>query len=286
MRAIFFISLFSLGQLAFGQDFLSWKFNDRYFSLSAGVGAVTYFGELNSSFKINGRIKLSSLALEVRLFNRIAARIEGTYYAMEGSDRQAANGSFEQQRNLSFSSKNSEGNIQLLYYLKPYKGNYYNRWKWDSYVGTGVGITSYNPYAELQGKKYFLRNIPTEPNKKYGNATLVIPVIAGIKFRVNKFTNLNLEIGYRFTTTDYLDDVSTRFPESNEIFLIDQLANRRDDISLVNADAYDLLIPGAKRGDPSKNDSYLFINFKVELFLPKDLLSRGKGGLKKSSIKW
>lgn len=285
MRVVFFFSFFSLGQLVFGQNFLSWKFNDRYFSLSAGVGAVTYFGDLNSQNKIDGRIKLSSFALEARLLNHISTRIESAYYAMEGSDSQAEEGSFEQQRNLSFASKNLEGNLQVLYYLKPYKGIYYNRWKWDPYVGIGIGITSYNPFAKLRGEKYFLRKLPTEPNKKYGKTTLIIPVTAGMKFRVNKYSNLIFEAGYRYTTTDYLDDVSTVFPEPNKIFLIDQLANRRDEIKVVNQDAYDALIPRARRGDKHKKDSYLFVSVKVEIYLPKNLLSGAKSNLKQSFAK-
>ena len=285
MRIAFFITTFLLTQLALGQNFLSWKFNDRYFSFSAGAGAVTYFGDLNSQYKINGRIKLSNLALEVRLLNHFSARIEGAYYNMEGNDSRAELGSFEEQRNLSFASTNLEGNFQVLYYLKPYKGDYYRRGQWDPYLGAGVGITSYNPYAELLGEKYFLRDIPTEPDKKYGNTTLVIPVTAGIKFMINDFTNLIFEVGYRYTTTDYLDDVSTVFPETNEIFLIDQLANRRDEIPVVNEEAYDALIPGSMRGDDTKRDSYLFIGLKVEIYLPKNLLTIGKGGLKKSNAK-
>lgn len=286
MRIALFLSIFSISQLAISQNFLSWKFNDRYFSLSTGVGAVTYFGDLNSQNKINGRIKLTNLALEARLLNHVSARIEGAYYTMEGDDsRTAEDGSFEQQRNLSFASRNLEGNFQLLYYLKPYKGDYYSRWKWDPYVGVGVGITTFNPFAELGGEQYFLRKLPTEPDKKYGKTTLVIPVTAGIKFLVNDYTNLIFEAGFRYTTTDYLDDVSTIFPESNEIFLIDQLANRRDEIRVVNQNAYDALIPGARRGDNVKRDSYLFLSLKVEIYLPNNPFSGRKSSLKKSSAK-
>ncbi len=262
--------------MASSQNFLSWKFSDRYFSFSAGTGAVTYFGDLNSSNKINGRIKLSSLAIEARLLNHISARIEGNYFTLEGSDSKAEEGSFEQQRNLSFTSKNLEGNFQVLYYLKPYTGDYFSRRSWEPYIGIGVGITSYDPYAELSGKKYYLRKIPTEPDKKYGKTTLSIPVTSGIKFRVNETVNLIFEVGYRFTTTDYLDDVSTIFPEDYPNFTVEQLSNRRDEINVVNQAAYDLIVDGAKRGDMSKTDSYLFLSLKAEVFLPKNFLSGNK----------
>ena len=277
MKVTFFLTLFSFCQLALGQDFLSWKYNDRYFSLSAGTGAATYFGDLNSSNKINGRVKLSTIGLEARLLTHVSARVEGAYYTLEGKDSRADPGSYEQQRNLSFTSKNLEGNLQLLYYLKPYGGDYYNRWNWDPYVGAGVGITTFRPYTELLGEKYILRNIPTEPDKNYGKTTLVVPLTAGIKFFINNFTNLIVELGYRFTKTDYLDDVSTTFPEDYPNFTVEQLANRRDEIKVVNKDAYDALINGAARGDDSQKDSYLFISLKAELFLAPNLFLRRKG---------
>ena len=285
MRVTLFLTIFSISQLAVGQNFLSWKFNDRYFSLSAGTGAVTYFGDLNSTNKINGRIKLSTLGLEARLLSHVSARIEGSYYTMDGSDSRAEDGSFEQQRNLSFTSRNLEGNFQLIYYLKSYSGDYFSRWQWDPYIGTGIGITSYNPYTELLGEKYFLRQVATEPDKKYGKTTLIVPITAGIKFKVNDFTNLIFEVGFRYTTTDYLDDVSTTFPEIYPNFTIEQLSNRRDEINVVNQSAYDALVNGAKRGDSKAHDTYLFVSLKAEIFLPKNLLSGGIGGLRKSTVK-
>ncbi|MCP4459548.1 MAG: hypothetical protein GY816_16225 [Cytophagales bacterium] len=285
MRIAIFFSLLFIGHLVCGQNFLSWKFNDRYFSLSAGTGSVTYFGDLNPQHKISGRVKLSTLGIEARLLNHVSARIEGAYYTLQGSDSRAADGSFEQQRNLSFTSRNLEGNFQVLYYLKEYTGDYYSRWDWDPYIGVGVGITTYNPYTELLGKKYLLRPLATEPDKEYGKTTLVMPITAGIKFRVNDFANLIFELGFRYSTTDYLDDVSTTFPETYPNFTIEQLSNRRDEIKVVNQDAYDALVNGAQRGDNSSKDSYLFIGLKAEIFLPKNFLSGGNGGLKKSSVK-
>ena len=286
MRLILKGLLICLAVSAHSQNFLSWKYNDRYFSLAAGTGSVTYFGDLNSQSKPNGRIKQVSLDLEARLLTHVSARIGGAYYQLEGRDDRSEIGSFEYQRNLSFESNNYEFNFQLLYYLKPYSGDYFSRPKWDPYFGGGVGMTWYNPYTSLNGEKYYLRDIATEPNKKYGNSTLVIPLTAGIKFKVNDFTNLNFELGYRFTTTDYLDDVSTVFPEGGEVFSIaDQLANRKDEIPLVNLQAYDQLIPGANRGNNGKQDTYLFASFKVEIFLPNELFVGSKPKLKKSSIK-
>jgi hypothetical protein len=256
------------------QNFLSWKYSDRYFTLALGTGSATYFGELNSTNGISSKPQLISLGLEARLLNHFSARIEAAKYTLDADDSNAIEGSFEQQRNLSFSSNNWEGNFQVLYYLKPYKGDYFRRWQWDPYVGLGVGISSYNPSTDSKGTTYFLRDVPTEPNKNYGVTTLIVPLTAGVKFKINDFTNLNLELGYRFTTTDYLDDVSTVYADlSDQSLTLQDLSNPKDLIKTVNLNAYNKLVPGAKRGDQSNKDSYMFIMLKVEIYLPPNLFS-------------
>jgi hypothetical protein len=274
MRRTLLFCLLITGFTVQSQNFLSWKYSDRYFTLALGTGSATYFGELNSNHRISTKPQLVSLGLEARLLNHFSARIEGAKYALEADDSQAVEGSFEQQRNLSFSSKNWEGTFQVIYYLKPYKGDYFRRWQWDPYVGLGAGISSYNPTTESKGTTYYLRELPTEPNKNYGVTTLIVPLTAGVKFKINDFTNLNLELGYRFTTTDYLDDVSTVYPDlSDQSLVLQDLANPKDLIKTVNLNAYNKMVPGAKRGDETNKDRYLFIMLKAEIYLPPNLFS-------------
>lgn len=259
-----------------GQNFLSWKYNDRYFSLSAGTGMASYMGDIDT-FRPEAGLQAVNLGLEARLLTHFSARVEGTYYQLSADDANAREGSFERQRNLSFTSNNWEANLQIVYYFRPYNEDYYSRWQWDPYLAAGIGFTTYNPYTELQGEKYFLREIPTEPGKDYGSVAMIIPVSAGIKFKVSDFVNINFEVGYRHTNTDYLDDVSTTYPTTYPNFTVEQLSNRKDEIPLVNAEAYDQLVPGAQRGDNKKRDTYILALLKVEVYLPNQLFSK-KGG--------
>lgn len=253
------------------QDFLSWKYSDRYFSLQLGVGSATYFGDITTKLRSNPAAY--NLGYEVRLFSQVGARLEGSYYKIEGKDRWAEFGSFNQQRNHKFASENGEVNLQMIYYLKPYKGDYYARWRWDPYVGIGVGATSYNPYREYKGEKFYLRELATEADKKeYGSVAIVIPATAGIKFKVNDVMNLTFELGYRLAMTDYLDDVSGKYPNPNDTpddLLLNDLANPKDLIQTVNTEAYQELVAGTKRGNNSNLDGYLFMMLKVEFYLAR-----------------
>ena len=57
------------------------------------------------------------------------------------------------------------------------------------------------------GVKYKLRPLQTE-GKSYENIAICVPAGFGIKKAFNSQGGIKLEAGYRFTNTDYLDDVS------------------------------------------------------------------------------
>ena len=77
-----------------------------------------------------------------------------------------------------------------------------------------------------------------------------------------------MEIGYRFTTTDYLDDISTDYAKDNELpFAESYIFASRSDEAFARGDA-DLPNRGFYgtnantspiRGNPENNDGYLMI---------------------------
>ena len=87
------------------------------------------------------------------------------------------------------------------------------------YITFGVSVFSYDPYAYLNGQKYFLRTLGTEgqgstlyPDRKpYTSMSLAVPLGVGFKYAINYKTNVGFEVVYRFTNTDYLDDVSKTY---------------------------------------------------------------------------
>ena len=256
------------------QSFFNWQYNDRYFSLIAGTGMTAYFGELNDNNRIRKEFSNISLGLEARLLSRVAARAEVIYYSLEGDDIYAKDSSFNRQRNLSFFSRNFEANLQGIVFLRKYPGTYHKRWAVDPYMGIGVGVTLFNPTAELDSVTYKLREHNTE-GVRYNNFALVLPLTFGVKLRFNEFVNFNMELGYRYAFTDYLDDVSTVFIE-NDGSIAGQLSNRKDEVRtrdneffIVNQEHYDAQVAGAPRGNPDRRDSYLHVSFRLEVFLPR-----------------
>jgi hypothetical protein len=87
------------------------------------------------------------------------------------------------------------------------------------YVTMGVGVFSYDPYAYLNNQKVFLRPLGTEgqglaeyPDRKpYNTMAICFPLGVGIKYALNDRMNIGFEIVHRFTSSDYIDDVSKTY---------------------------------------------------------------------------
>ena len=277
LLSVYFLVFFHFS--GYSQTFLNWQYNDRYFSVSSGTGWSMYFGELNHNQSFEKGLNTSSLSVEARLYSRLSARINIQRYKISGSDTQASDSTFEHQRNLSFFSTNYELSLIGQYYFKKYAGKYHLRRNFEPYLFLGVGGTFYSPKATLDDKEYNLREHRTE-DQSYSPVALIIPAGVGVKAKINAFIDLILEAGFRYTFTDYLDDVSDRYVA--KVGIADQLANRSSGVSLLTEDGE--IGPGHIRGNPKNNDHYLLINLQLSIYLPHDLLNKKVGQRKKEKF--
>lgn len=283
-RLIPLILLFTCFEVL-AQDFKSWKYLDRYYSLQLGTGKNTYFGELSHDNRLQQGLSHISLALEARLTSRLAARAELNGFKLNGNDNRAADSTYARQRNLSFQSLNGEINLQGVFFFKSYNGDFFRRDPFDPYLAGGIAMTYLQPQAKLNGVTYNLREFRTE-GINYSPITMAFPIALGVKMRLNDFLNFNVEASYRLTFSDFLDDVSTSFPTNVSDTLRAALSNRKDEVGVVNQQAYDQLSAGGARGNPRNNDHYFFLSFRIELFLPPGFLSGGSRGafIRKSDV--
>ncbi|MFY0624728.1 MAG: hypothetical protein JXR07_00420 [Reichenbachiella sp.] len=282
-KLILIVTLLVCSQWGFSQSFLNWQLRDRYFSVYAGAGFAGYFGDLTNGHPMSNGLSSYNLGVEARLYSKIAARVQGSYYRIEGSDHNASDSSYNQQRNLSFQSKNWEWQFQAMYYFFHYRDKYHKRRTYEPYAAIGIGQTFYNPKADYRGVSYDLRSAGLESGT-YGKSAMVIPVSLGVKAAFNEFLNLAVDIGYRYAFTKHLDDVSGStsgpFDQGTPEYF---LSNRHDQIPIVNQQAYDSFTTGSQRGNGT-NDSYITINFSIELYLPKDVFKFRKDKNQKEKI--
>jgi hypothetical protein len=193
------------------------------------------------------------------------------HYAQVGYADKYSNNEYQRRRNLSFNSDIWElaltGDFNFFRF-EPGNPEY----QFTPYVTLGVGLFNYDPYAYLSGQKYFLRPLGTEgqgsaayPNRQpYSPMAFCFPIGMGVKYNLRNNINVSLEASYRFTTTDYLDDVSSSYAGASA-FTAGSPAYYLQDRS------YEMGTPigekGKQRGFSGQKDQYLFVELGLSFTL-------------------
>lgn len=143
------------------------------------------------------------------------------------------------------------------------------------YVIAGIGGCHYNPQAKHNNHWVDLRPLHTEGQgftagrAAYKSLTWCLPVGAGIKYDPGGLLLWRLEMVYRFTGTDYLDDVSLNYIDPALFFTY--LPATRAAIAAQLADRRGNGNPGAQRGNPHNRDAYFDCSLKIALALNRRL---------------
>lgn len=276
MKKSAFITLFAVMLLSevSAQSFYAVR-RERTFIAVAGSGSSSYFGELKNPGKtIDPKVNIA-LGLQTYLTKRLNVRAEFTYFTLKGDDAKADDGS-RRRRNLSFTSGNFELSATGAYNLLPNGHRFYQRPMINIYPFAGIGVMYMNPRAELDGQKYSLQPLQTE-GVKYSRVQPVIPYGFGARLKMGPFFNLSIEGGWRLTFTDYIDDVSTVYPDP---------ASFSNPAAAALSMRYATPVPaGTQRGNPDKNDGYFLLNAKVEYYLPHNFFGAGNRKLYSSKRK-
>ena len=218
-------------------------------TIYGGLGFATYYGDLCEGIdcmKLRPQLGVGALYRLKYAGERIHIKSELNYFRLYATD-------YHPRRNLSFRSNNLELYTSAMISLFPYEKHKSRRTKFDPYLFIGVGLVYYVPQAQLNGSWYNLRKLETE-GKHYAPIAPMIPY--GFGTRVNMGTNWNamFEAGYRWTFTDYLDDVSG--------------AGYKDLNSFDNSTAKQLSYRSSEsglrtRGNPNKNDGYFIFTARL-----------------------
>jgi hypothetical protein len=244
----------------------------------ASVGLSHYFGDLNPDLSLKHPKFAAGLFYRKQFNNYISVKLAGDYAFLGYSDKYSSN-PVQQLRNLSFNTNIWELSVNGEFNFFKFLPNF-REFSFTPYVGIGVGIFSYDPYTYLNGEKIYLRPIGTEgqgsplypDRKQYGPTAICFPLTLGVKYAVNPKTNVFAEFSYRFTTTDYIDDVSTTYaPDAYP-----QLDANGNPTTwyLLQDRSYEyggnIGIKGRQRGNSTQKDSYatlkVGISFNLETY--------------------
>ncbi|MBK8808938.1 MAG: hypothetical protein IPO21_20825 [Bacteroidales bacterium] len=212
------------------------------YEVFAGIGATNFLGELGGSDKVGSNflsdleISMTRPALTVGgrywIKSRLIFLTSFTYGTLWGNDSRT-NEIYRNERDLHFRSSIWEwqNRIELTllaakrtsrYNLKRVRGRK-NGNKFSIDVYAGISTFYFNPKQKVDGRWYTLKTIGTEgqnfseTRKPYSRLQVGIPVGLEVKYLLNRKWSVGIDIGPRFTFTDYLDDVSTTYADVDKI---------------------------------------------------------------------
>lgn len=238
----------------------------QYMEVGVLTGAANYQGELQKKAWESEETHLAyGVYARYNVNKFLAVKLQGLYGEVSGNDLNHRAIDEDRMRNLSFSSSILEASLTAE--INVFGFDVRGKAGSSFYLYGGVGGFKFNPRAELNGIEYDLQPLGTEGQNENGNRYALIsasfPVGIGFKISASPRLNITMDYGLRFTMTDYLDDVSTIYPDVAQLNNIDPIAAA---LSYRAPEFNESATPnpfGDNRGDATSNDKYMI--FSVSL---------------------
>ncbi len=234
------------------------------FGISAG--AVNYAGELDDNFSLQFTKPGVGIHATALFFSRVHVRLaffHGRMGAHDGGLLAANN-----RRNLDFYTDIDELSLVFMYKFQNRKRGFTKRNFVTPYIFAGAAGFMFNPKTNFNGKTYELQKVGTEGQNLGGNypkpyqlQQISIPFGIGFMIKITQKFDFGGECGFRKTFTDYLDDVSTFYPDKN------QLRAKEGEIAVQLSDrSTDPAAHNRVRGNPTNKDWYVYTNFHLTYY--------------------
>ncbi len=242
----------------------------RGLEIGPWAGASVYFGDLNTDFKLNRPNVAGGFAARYNFNHRLAARLSFNYGRIEAYDSDSSN-PFELNRNLNFQNDIYDGTAQFEFNFLPYFHGHKDHF-FTPYAYAGISVFTHSPKTRTDaGQLVELRDLGTEGQMRgdeYLTINGAITYGLGIKWDLSYEISMDVNVGLRNARTDYLDDVSTLYPDRTDLIRQrGQIAYDLSDRSLALDTAGDRIDrQGEQRGDDSLMDKYIFAGIGINYY--------------------
>ncbi|HZY79258.1 MAG TPA: DUF6089 family protein [Cyclobacteriaceae bacterium] len=287
-----------------------------YSAIGVSVNALNYYGDLAPRpNRVSTDISFTKPGFGLNFMHRFGPRytVLATFMGgtLRGSDAESAdkndlnNGVYRYKRNLSFKNNIQELSVVAVLDLFKNDGNYIARVKWTPYAFVGIGMFHHQPKALAPatgvngaplpeaGNWVKLRELGTEGqyatlqetdansgNKPYSLFQAAIPFGIGARLRLTEVLDLWADIGFRYTFTDYLDDVSRNYVDLGALNsdLAKAMSYRTNELKLATSTnsyvgrdgqtytvepGYGQEHPDNMRGSKADRDIYMVTSFRL-----------------------
>lgn len=249
----------------------------QYMELGVAGGFSQYFGDLQPDYEVSNNDASFGFFARYNWRRNWAIKAQFLQTTLSGDDaNQKGFNTFEVNRNLNFKARLFELGLQ----------GEWNITKFDiradktmaPYLFGGLALIYSNPQTRLGDRWYDLQPLGTEGQtleggKKYSKIAIGFPLGMGMKISLSERINIGLDFGYRFTLTDYLDDVSGVYPN---LALLEEQNPIASQLSFRSPEILPQLAGnpvGKTRGNPNTKDGYFIghITFSFNLAEGYDL---------------
>ncbi len=257
----------------------------EHHEIGVTFGAANYFGDLQPKlFPSYGYEPMAGIVYKYFMSPRVGIRLGASYTNLTAADS-LSNIPVNQQRNLSFSTRLFEVHAALELNLLPIEIMDH---KVTPYIFGGISAFYFDPYADdAAGDKVYLRPLSTEgeglpmypDRKQYSLVNMAFPFGGGMKFFIGHRIMLTGELGFRYTNTDYLDDVSKSYVNLDTLQAYKGTIAKQMSYRGNTTAKWDHNNPnyGFQRGDSKSNDWFWYANVTVTVYFrafgnPKEYL--------------
>jgi hypothetical protein len=238
------------------------------------AGTSSYYGDLQDKlFPEGGYRGCGGLTYKYFPHPSVGFRFGATYASLYGADSLSASTAVKR-RNLNFQTNIFEASAGIEANMIPVD---FDEYKFSPYAFAGIALFYYNPYTMGNNdEKVYLRPLSTEgqglrqyPDRRvYSLVNVGFPLGFGLKTLIGNKVLISTEIGFRYTATDYLDDVSKSYVNMDTLFKYKgkqsvDLSFRTDELP-----NWDGNYPNDKfvRGNNMKTDWYWFAGINIAIY--------------------
>jgi hypothetical protein len=238
------------------------------------VGVANYYGDLQQKiFPSYGYQPMAGIVYKYFMSPHVGLRFGATYTNLTAADS-LSNIPINKARNLSFATHLFELHGALEINFLPIE---VNKMKATPYIFGGLSVFYFDPYTlDDNGNKVYLRPLSTEgeglpmypDRKQYSLVNLAFPFGGGFKFFIGKTIMLTTELGFRYTNTDYLDDVSKSYVNLDTLAAYKGAVAKKLSYRGNTATGWDHTFPnyGFQRGNSNANDWYWYGNITATVY--------------------
>jgi hypothetical protein len=227
-------------------------------------GGSYYIGELSDGKHFSRSKPAFGAIVRYNLSTRASLRFTGTYGSVWGADAKSEDPT-EVNRNLNFKSKLYEVAAGIEIDLFKYRINDM-KYPISPYFFYEIAYLRMNPMTSHQGNDIALQSLGTEgqgttlsDKKRYSLNQITMPIGIGVKMNLKERWAISIEYGVRKTFTDYMDDVSGNYV--NTELLRAENGPLAGDLSNPSLDGVDRT--GFNRGNSATKDWYVFYGLMI-----------------------